>query len=195
MSLKSRFLTIFSAAAATAALATFGMAQDQPSTPAPEKKAEKRSRAFGKKGDALGMHPGMRGGMMGMRGMRGMRFGGLRGIQLTDAQKEQIKAIHEANKPNDANREEMKTLMQAKRAGTITAEQEARLKAIHESAKTRMKDVHAQILNVLTAEQKAQIEQRRNQMQQRREEFRQKRQEFRDKRQQGKPAAKTTDTI
>ncbi|CAN5262906.1 hypothetical protein BH20ACI2_BH20ACI2_25200 [soil metagenome] len=192
MSLKSRFFTIFTAAAATAAFATFTIAQESPATAAPEKKAEKRMKGEGRKmggKDKLGMHGGK------MRGKRGHMMGGFRGIELTAAQKDQIKGIREANKPTDVNREEMKTLAQAKRAGTITADQQARLTAIREASKTRMQNVHAQLQAVLTPEQKAQIEQRRNEMKQKREEFRQKRQELRQNRQQSKPTVKTSDTI
>ena len=65
------------------------------------------------------------------KGPGGERFGrhggpgafGLRGIELTDAQKEQIRQIHEANKPNEALISEMRTLREAKQNGTLTADQ------------------------------------------------------------------------
>ncbi len=186
MSLKSRFFTIFTAAAATAAFATFTIAQDSSATTAPEKKAEKRMKGEGKRMGGKG-HFGKRGGMM---GMRAGRMGGLRGIELTDVQKEQIKAIREANKPVDNNREAMRTLVKAKRDGTITPEQDAQLTATREAAKARMQNVHAQIQAVLTPEQKAQIEQRKNEMKQKREEFRQNREQRRQR-----PVVKTNDTI
>lgn len=190
MSLKSRFLTIFTAAAATAALATFTMAQDTSTVPVPEKKAEKRAKGFGKnkmgKGN-FGMHGGM--------GMRAGRMAGLRGIELNDAQKEQIKAIHEANKPTGLYADEVKAIAQARRDGTITDSQKERMKAIRQEMMAKRQAVHAQIQAVLTVEQKAQIEQRRNEMKQRREEMRQNRQELRQKRQETKPAVKTTDTF
>ena len=191
MSLKSRFLTVFTAAAATAALATFTMAQDSPSVPAPDKKAERSARGFGK--DRLGGKGGF--GRHGQMGMSMGRMGGLRGVQLTDAQKEQIKAIHQANKPTGAYRDELKAIKEARKAGTLTDAQKDRVKAIRQEAMANRKKVHEQILAVLTPEQKAQIEQRRNEMKQKREEFRQNRQELRQKRQQARPAVKTSDTI
>jgi periplasmic protein CpxP/Spy len=184
MSLKSRFFTIFTAAAATAALATFTLAQESTKTPAPEKKAEKRMKGEGMKMGGKG-HFGKRGGMM---GMWAGRMGGFRGIELTDAQKEQIKSIREANKPTGAHRDELKTIAEARRAGTITDAQKERVKAIRQEMMAHRQNVRAQILAVLTPEQKAQIEQRRTQMQQRRQEFRQ-------KRQQGKPAVTANDTF
>ncbi len=189
MSLKSKFLTIFTAAAATAALATFTMAQDSAATPAPDKKAEKSARGFGKNklGKGFARH--------GKMGIRMGRMGGLRGIELTDAQKEQIKSIREANKPNGAYRDELKAIKEARKAGTLTDAQKERVKAIHQEMKANRQRVQEQIQAVFTPEQKAQIEQRRNEMKQKREEFRLKRQELRQKRQQAKPAVKTSDTI
>ena len=189
MSLKSKFLTIFTATAATAAFATFTIAQETPTASAPDKKTERRARGFGK--ERLAGKDRLRGDHM-----RGMRHGGgLGGIQLTDAQKAQIKAIHEANKPSGAFRDELKSIAEARKAGTITEAQKERVKAIRQEAMANRKKVHEQILNVLTAEQKAQIEQRRNEMKQKREEFRQNRQELRQKRQQARPTVKTSDTI
>ena len=191
MSLKSKFLTIFTAAAATAALTTFTMAQDSTTVPAPEKKAEKRAKSFGK--NKMG---GMRGfGRHGKMGMQFGRMGGLRGIELTDAQKEQIKAIREANKPTGVHSDEMKAIAQARRDGTITEAQKDRMKAIRQEMMAKRQNVQAQIQAILTAEQKAQIEQRRNEMKLKREEFRKNRQELRQRRQETKPAVKTGDTI
>ena len=191
MSLKSRFLTIVTAAAATAALATFTMAQDSPAAPAPEKKAERSARGFGK--DRLRGKDGLRG--HGIMGVRGARIGAFRGIDLTEAQKNQIKAIHEANKPTGVHADELKAIAQARRDGTITDAQKERAKTIHQEMLANRKKVHDQVLNVLTAEQKAKLEQRRNEMKLKREEFREKRQELRQKRQQARPTVKTSDTI
>jgi periplasmic protein CpxP/Spy len=191
MSLKSRFFTIFTAAAATAAFATFTVAQESTTSPSPEKKAEKRMKGEGKRMGGKG-HFGKRGGMM---GMRMGRMGGFAGIELTDAQKEQIKSIREANKPTGVHRDEMKTIAEARRAGTITDAQKERVKSIRQEMMAHRQNVQAQIMAVLTPEQKAQIEQRRTEMQQKRQEFRQNRQEFRQKRQRANPAVTKSDTI
>ena len=100
-------------------------------------------------------------------GPDGHEMGMFRGINLTDAQKAQIKAIHEANKPDPAVMQEIRTIMQAKHDGTITADQQARLKTLREQGFEKGKTVHEQILAVLTPEQKAQLEQQKQEMKER----------------------------
>jgi len=164
MSLKNKF---FAGVVAVSAFAVAGIAQD---VKEPVKdgavKAERGTRKFD--GNR------MRGGKDGHRGFR-MGHHGMRGVDLTDAQKTQIKQIREANMPDASVREEMKTLMTAKRAKTATAEQEARLQTLRTERKAKAQSVHAQIQNVLTAEQKAQIEQNKLEMKTRMQEFREKR--------------------
>jgi protein CpxP len=144
-------------------------------------KSDKFQRRGGKfRGGGEGFRGGMRGGPMGM----------LRGIDLTDAQKAQIKTILDSNKPDQATLDQMKSLREARKNGTqITDEQKAQLKAARQAQAAKMKSIHEQILNVLTAEQKAQLEQRHQQMEQRR----QQRQELRK---QNKPSVdKTTKSV
>jgi Spy/CpxP family protein refolding chaperone len=108
----------------------------------------------------------------------------LHDINLTDAQKEQIHKIMQANKPDDATMNELRAIHEARMAGTeITPEQKERLEALREQGREKAKSVHEQIMGLLTAEQKAQIESRKQEMKQRFEEHRQKRQQ--------KPAATT----
>jgi protein CpxP len=148
MSLKSRFLSILTVVFAGLVFSTFTFAQDsKATTPAPEK--DKADRQWnGKHGDhAKG--EGRRGGGDMMRMFEG--------LNLTDAQKTQIHSILDANKPN---REEMRALWEAKKNGTLTAEQQTRLDTLHQQMKANMKSTHEQILNVLTPEQKAQLKQR-----------------------------------
>lgn len=101
-----------------------------------------------------------------------MRGAGLRGITLTDAQKEQFKALREANRPSQALLDELKAIHEAKKAGTITEAQKARVKAIRDEMQAKRKTAHEQMLNILTAEQKAELEKRRAEMKTRREEMR-----------------------
>ena len=106
-----------------------------------------------------------------------MRMGFLRGIELTDDQKAQIKAIHEANKPNPTDFEALKAIRETRKSGgTITEEQKAQLKQFREARKAKREQVHQQILAVLTPEQKTQLETRKAEMQKRREERKQNRQ-------------------
>lgn len=179
---KSKLSYLFSASALVFAFSAFAAAQATPETPKTDgQKAEKMERrGFGKRG---GHHGGMR------HGGRGMGF--LRGIELTDAQKEQIRSIREANKPGQEVMDQMKAIRETrKNGGTITEVQKAQLKELRQAQRAKMKGVHEQIIAVLTPEQKTQLETRRAEMQKRREEFRQKRQELREKR---KIEAKPTD--
>ncbi len=106
---------------------------------------------------------GHRKGMM-MR--RGDMMGSFRGLGLTDLQKTEIQSILSSNRANRTPeaKAEMRTLMMARRTGTLTAAQDDRLKTIRLDAKEKAKAVHAQILNVLTDDQKATIEQRKKDM-------------------------------
>lgn len=134
-----------------------------------------------------------RNGRMG-KGIHGerMRGFGLRGINLTDAQKVQIRQIHEANKPSETEMATMKSIREARKAGTeLTADQKATMQAFRDARKAKMQSVHEQVLAVLTAEQRAQLEQRKAEMKQRRGEMRQRMQERRQLRQ--KDAPKTTE--
>ena len=133
-------------------------------------------------------------------GMRGERFDrgpggfGLRGINLTDAQKEQIRQIHEANKPSQALKDEMRTLREAKHNGALTADQQARLQTLRAEAKQKAESVHSQVLAVLTAEQKAQLATRGQEMRQRTEQRRQQMQERRQQRDLNRSKDTTKDT-
>jgi len=166
MSLKRRFLSILTVAIASLAFSTFTFAQDsKATTPAPDKdKADKHYKGEGRgsgKGHGEGKGFGHRhGGMMRM----------LLDLNLSEAQKTQIHSIMDSNKPDQTTRDEMRTLYEAKRAGTLTAEQQARLDAIKEQSKANAKAVHEQIMNVLTVEQKAQLEQKKLEMKQRKQE-------------------------
>ena len=181
MSSKFRFIGVLSVALGMAALSTAASAQDdkgQTATPNTTTKTQKHGdRQFGQgrvgKGQngEFGGPRGHRMGKGGHGGMRGGMMGGFHGITLTDAQKEQIKSIREANKPDKSTMEELRTIMQARKAGSLTDAQKARAKELRQSAGTKAKSVHEQILNVLTAEQKAQIQKNREEMKQRREEM------------------------
>ena len=179
MSFSSR---LFTGAIAVSAFAFAASAQDQPAKPSGEAKGilkEKR-------------HDGLRGAREGRFG-RGAGFE-LRGINLTDAQKEQIRQIHEANKPNQALLDEMRTLREAARGGSLTDDQKARMKTLREQAHANMRSVHEQVLAILTAEQKAQMEQNRLQRRQRMDERRQQMQQRRQQRQLNRSKDTTKDT-
>ena len=170
MSLKSKFSSAITLAFAVAALAVVGSAQEAVKTQDDSTQKLERHR------DGSGRH-GKRGGHGRHGGMRGGMFG-LRGIELTDAQKEQIRLIHEANKPSEAQMAEMRALKDARKAGgEITEAQKEQFKAMREQRRAKFEVVRAQILGILTPEQRTQLEAKKAEMEKRREEYRQKRQE------------------
>ena len=145
------------------------LAQDTTTT-SPKQDNTEKSDKFQRRGGRMGRGgEGFRGGMH----RDGGPFAMLRGIELTDAQKAQIKTILDSNRPDQAALDQMKSLREARKGGTqLTADQKAQLKATRQAQAAKMKSVHEQILNVLTAEQKAQLDQRRLQMEQRRQQRR-----------------------
>lgn len=177
MSLKNRFFSIFTIAVGLVVFSAFTFAQEtKTETTAPDK-AEKRMKREGR-GFGKGEHGGF--------GMRHGGFKGLRGIELTDAQKEQIRVIRENNKPDETVMQELRAIHEARKAGTeITPEQQERVKVLREQFRAKAKSVHEQIMAILTVEQKAQIEKNKLEMKQRHEERKLQRQQ--------KPAVTTTE--
>jgi Spy/CpxP family protein refolding chaperone len=185
MSLNKRFFSFLAVATVVAAFSTVSFAQEA-KVEAPKADTTTRTRQ-----DDMGK--AMRGLMMG-RIAKGMRD--LRALALTDAQKEQLKAILLANKPDKAVFEELRTIHQSRKAGTdLTPEQKARLHAIHDQMRVKAQTVHDQIQNILSVEQKAEIEKRKTEMKGHMEKFRQKGEEFRKQRElkRAKPAPATTE--
>ena len=171
MSLKRKIISAIISAFAVVAFTSFVSAQDADKTQQDStQKQERRERRDGMK---RGFGRGHRGGGKFMRGFEQ--------LNLTDAQKEQIRGILEANKPDAKNFEEIRPLMEAKRNGTITAEQQEKLKAFREQAKQKHDLVKGQIHAVLTTEQKAQLEKIKEEWKQKREERKQMRQERKNK--------------
>lgn len=152
-------------------LAGFASAQDNgTTTPDKNQKRERRERGFGR-------HDGEVRGEKGDFGRRGGHFGMFRELNLTDAQKEQIHAIMEKNKPDQSVREEMRSFREARKNGTLTDVQKERLQQLRSRTDANRRAVHEQLLAILTPEQRQQLETRKAEMQKRREEFRQRRQE------------------
>lgn len=189
MALRTKIISSITLVFAIGAFSVFASAQSTSETPnADANKAEKHERkGFGKRGGNFSRRGGR--GMMGRHGMRG-GMGMFRGIELTEAQKEQLKAIREANKPTGEHKALFDSLRETRKAGgTISEEQKAQMKQLREDRKAKMAVVREQMLAILTPEQKTQLEARKAEMQQKREQFRQKRLEMREKRRsEGKPA-------
>ena len=104
--------------------------------------------------------PGRRGhGPRGPGGPGMLGLAALRELNLTDDQKQQIQKIREANfASTKPQREELRQLMQKRFQGTLTAEEQARAKTLHEQMQTSMKDTESKIAAILTPEQKAKLE-------------------------------------
>jgi Spy/CpxP family protein refolding chaperone len=163
MSFKNKLFSALTMAFAVVAFSTFAMAQETTKTDSDN--IQKREWRKGGKRDGFGK--GFR------RGGRGGFMRDLRGIELSDAQKQQIRTIMESNRPDQATMEEMKTLHQAKREGTLTADQQERMKVLRQQAREKGGALHQQILAVLTPEQLQQVEKNKLEMKQRREERKQ----------------------
>ena len=130
-------------------------------------------RGFGKRGHHRGGH----GGMM------------FRGLDLTDEQKAQMKAIRQASKETSkpireqmkANRQKLQTLSES---GTFDEAQVQAIAAQQGSLSAQMivekEKVKAQMFNILTPEQKTKAAEMKAQFQQKRQERMQKRQERRN---------------
>jgi len=107
-----------------------------------------------------------------MKGQRGMRRGPgvmaeLRGLDLTPAQREQIRAIMDSNRPSTSEVEERKSVMNAIRGGNPTEAQKNKAK---ELAAKRIDDsirIRQEVKAVLTADQIQALEQRRQSREQR----------------------------
>jgi len=146
----------------------FGMlafAQEpQPQNPPPldgplrgERMEQRRERHRERMGDheGRGRHKGREG-----MGRRGPGMGRLpRELNLTDAQREQSRAIMQRRlESTKGQREELFKLREKRIAGTFTAEDGTRAKALHEEIRASMEGARAEMAGVLTAEQKAKLE-------------------------------------
>ena len=162
MTFKQKFISAVTFVFAIVAFTTFVSAQDTATQPQDSTtNQEKPDRKFGKEGKRGNKH----GGDMMMRG--------LQQLNLTDAQKEQIKGIMESNRTaHQATHQEMRGLMMKKRDGIITADEQTRFDQLKSQMKASAEQTHNTILAILTPEQRTQLEQQKEQMKQKFEERR-----------------------
>jgi Spy/CpxP family protein refolding chaperone len=137
---------------------------------------------------------GRMGRMQGRRGMRRMfmrrrAMRALGQLNLSDAQRERIRSIHQsAFQSTQAKREELRQLFMTRRqGGQLTPEQEARAKQLRSELQEARQRTHNDVLAVLTPEQRAQLEKFKEERKARREEMRKRREEWRGRRE-GKDA-------
>lgn len=162
MSLRSKLMGTAMAAALVSVLGVNAFAQE-PQGPRPER--GNRPDRIGRKGRIEG-HEKLRG-----RGMGKMRFRSE--LNLTDAQKEQLRAAAQRNfEATKAQREELRQLAEKRRQGAFTTAEEARARALREEIRSSMQGRHNDLLAVLTPEQKAKLEQVRSERRERRQEMR-----------------------
>ena len=174
MSFKRKFISAAASALAAVALTTFVSAQDANTNKEENNSTQKQEmrdrRGFGKRGGSREMRGGRHGGDK-------MMMRSLAQLNLSDAQKEQVRGISETFRTSTQNqREELRNLGMKKRDGIITAEEQARFQEIKTQLKASSEQMRSSILAVLTTEQKTRLEQMKEQMKQRRMERRQNRQ-------------------
>lgn len=123
--------------------------------PRPDSGAPQQHRG-GERG--MGKHHGRMGeGREGREGMGQMRL--LRELDLTDAQKQQARAIMERYAASTkTQREEMRGLREQKEQGTLTADAKAKAKAARMQLAESNKNMHSELLAILTPEQRAKFE-------------------------------------
>lgn len=169
--LTSAILTLGLAASFVVSAQQTPDAPQGPGVPQTEGQGRRMGRMGGKHG---GKHRGMR------KHGRGMRAFGQ--LNLTDAQKERMRSIHEgARQGTQAKREELRQIFMTKRqGGQLTPEQEARAKQLHGELQEARKRTHNEALGVLTPEQSAQLDKMKQEHKARREEMRGRRKQMRE---------------
>jgi protein CpxP len=162
------------------AFGTVVAAQQTPTqTSAPDSSGQfkMRSERLAARGERRGRREGMR-----HRGGVGHL---MRELNLTDEQRQQSRAIMQRRLASTkSQREELFQLREKRIAGTFTAADEARAKALRQEMRASMEGVRAEMEGVLTAEQKAKLEQLKQERKAKFELRMKERQEFRNKKQQ-----------
>jgi len=195
MTAKNKLFTVLSSLLMVFAVGSFAFAQE--TTPTTQGKSTQETpkdgkKGFGHRGGPNGERGGHGRGFKGEKGLGGHRGGMMRGgfakLNLSEEQKLQMKNLHESFKTNnEASFKEIHTLFQQKRDKTITADGEARLQVLKGQMKSAHEQMRGSIQNILTAEQKTQLETMK-------QERRQKMEERRKMRQQGAPKPAVPET-
>ena len=151
--------------------------QTQTQSPAtPEARTKARSERLARRGE-FGKQK--RHGRMGHRGGIGRLT---RELNLTEEQRQQSRAIAQRRLAGSkALREELFKLREKRIAGTFTADDEARAKALRQEMRSAMEGSRAEMEALLTAEQKAKLEQLKQERKSKMEERMKRRQQFLNK--------------
>ncbi|MEP6636124.1 MAG: Spy/CpxP family protein refolding chaperone [Acidobacteriota bacterium] len=110
---------------------------------------------------------------------RRAEFGLMRGLDLTEAQKQQQRTIMQRHLDNiKGPREELLKLREKRIAGSLTPEDEARAQSLRQSIQTSMRSMRSEMESILTTEQRTKLEQLQSERKVRHEEMRERRQEL-----------------
>jgi protein CpxP len=122
------------------------------------------------------------------RGRRGGMGQRMRELNLSDEQRQQSRAIVQRRlESTKSQREELFKLREKRIAGTFTAEDEVRAKALRQEIRTAMDGVRTEMAGVLTAEQKSRLEELQKERKERMEQRMKERQERLKERLNNKP--------
>jgi Spy/CpxP family protein refolding chaperone len=162
--MRDRLIKFSFAACLVALLAPASLAQTnatQSTTPAPTFGRQMGRRGLGKQG--RGENP--------LKQERGERRA-LRGLNLTDAQRQQMRDIEQRyGQTLRADREELQRLKDLRQSGgKLTPEQQSRARQLREELRANAEHMRAEINNLLTPEQREQLKQTRDEMRERRRE-------------------------
>jgi Spy/CpxP family protein refolding chaperone len=114
-------------------------------------------------------------------GVKRLRGFGLDELNLTDAQREQTRAVLQRHlETTRAQREELMKLREKRLSETLTAEDGTRAKALHQQLRDSMQGVRVELNSILTPEQRIQFEQFESQRKGREQEMLKRRRGFRD---------------
>ena len=166
MSLRNKLIGAGMAAALLSTVSITAVAQQPQQGPSTDRGP--RAERLGRRGDREGGR------------MRGREMGLFRGLDLTDAQKEQLRTAAKQNRDaTQTQREELRQLAEKRHQGSLTAAEEARVKALRDEIQASMRSRHATLLSILTAEQKAKLESLREERKEHRQEMRERHREKR----------------
>ena len=144
----------------TVGMIAFAQETQPQNPPAPDGtlRGERNEQRREKRRERMGRHRGEhKGAGMGRRGPGMGRL--MRDLNLSEAQREQSRAIMQRRlESTKVQREELSKLREKRTAGTFSAEDGARAKALHEQIRASMEGARAEMAGVLTAEQKARLE-------------------------------------
>ncbi|MGH9967999.1 MAG: Spy/CpxP family protein refolding chaperone [Pyrinomonadaceae bacterium] len=109
------------------------------------------------------------------------RLGGFHELNLTEEQRQQQRAIVQRHVEGiKAQREELFKMREKRIAGTFTADDEARVRALRQEIHNSMRGMHTEVESLITAEQRTRLEQLKSEHKARREEMLKRRQERRE---------------